>query len=115
MNKEPKTPKERDNLDLLNLTLELYARSASQPRNEKMHNYVVEAIEELKKRLTISKRDEFPDIYSGELNTERIKQYQELAELFTVQESTIRIAFCRGADWALSLCQSQADAVESGN
>lgn len=43
------------------------------------------------------------DIYSGELNTERIKQYKKLAELYNVQESTVRDIFCKGADWALKL------------
>jgi hypothetical protein len=53
-----------------------------------------------------------PDIYSGELNSERIKQYQDHAKLYNVQEGTIRDAFCRGADWALeiaTICQSERD------
>jgi len=40
-----------------------------------------------------------PDIYSGELNTERIKQYKHLAEGYNVSESTVRDIFCRGAEW----------------
>lgn len=42
------------------------------------------------------------DIYSGDLNTERIKEYMRLAELYNVSESTIRNVFFAGADWALS-------------
>lgn len=41
------------------------------------------------------------DIYSGELNEERIKAYKHLAEAYNVSESTIRNIFCLGADWAL--------------
>jgi hypothetical protein len=40
-----------------------------------------------------------PDIYSGELNTERIKQYKHLAKGYNVSESTVRDIFCRGAEW----------------
>lgn len=40
-----------------------------------------------------------PDIYSRELNTERIKHYKHLAEGYNVSESTVRDIFCRGAEW----------------
>ena len=40
-----------------------------------------------------------PDIYSGELNTERIKQYKHLAEGYNISESTVRDIFCRGSEW----------------
>lgn len=40
-----------------------------------------------------------PDIYSGELNTERIKEYRKLKDLYNVEEGTIRDIFCSGADW----------------
>lgn len=43
------------------------------------------------------------DIYSNELNTERISVYQKLAEEYNVSEGTIRDAFCKGAEWALSI------------
>lgn len=43
------------------------------------------------------------DIYSGDLNAERIKQYKNLSELFTVSEMTVREIFCKDADWALDL------------
>jgi len=51
MNIEIKSLQERDNLDLLQLTLELYARSCIHPHNEKMHNNALEARTELEKRL----------------------------------------------------------------
>lgn len=38
-----------------------------------------------------------PDIYKGELNTARIKAYQELLKEFKVEEGTIRHIFSQGA------------------
>lgn len=49
------------------------------------------------------------DIYSGDLNTERIKEYRKLAELYNVGESTIRNIFCAGADWALRQAEKEMD------
>lgn len=46
-----------------------------------------------------------PDIYIGDLNTERIKQYRELTELFRLSESGIAHIFNKGADWYKSLLQ----------
>lgn len=49
------------------------------------------------------KNDSLPDIYSnignGNLNTKRIKAYQDLKELYNLEEGTIRDIFCKGADW----------------
>lgn len=42
---------------------------------------------------------EFPDIYSGDLNTERIKTYKKLEELYNVDPGIIRDIFNAGADW----------------
>lgn len=65
--KRPDPPKikelhERDNMDLLQLTLELYARSASQPNNRKMHEYAMQAKSELEKRLS---KDVLLDAFAG--------------------------------------------------
>ena len=40
-----------------------------------------------------------PDIYSGKLNTMRIKKYKKLAEEYNISEGTVRDIFCKGADW----------------
>jgi len=48
-------------------------------------------------------KGELPDIYSGDLNTERIKTYRKVGEHFFGSESVIRDAFCKGADWYKSL------------
>lgn len=45
------------------------------------------------------KSNKFPDPYAGHLNTERIKAYRRLSELYDIDESTIRDVFCRGVDW----------------
>ena len=44
-----------------------------------------------------------PDIYSGKLNSQRIKRYLNLAELYNIEESTVREIFCKGADWGIGL------------
>jgi hypothetical protein len=44
-----------------------------------------------------------PDIYSGALNEKRIRAYRKFAEGYTVDEGTIRDAFCAGADFYKSL------------
>lgn len=46
-----KTPKERDDIDLLELVCQLHSRSAMQPMNKDMHNAWVEANKELESRL----------------------------------------------------------------
>jgi hypothetical protein len=48
-------------------------------------------------------KTELPDIYTGDLNTERIKTYRKYGEHFFGNESIIRDSFCRGADWYKSL------------
>lgn len=40
-----------------------------------------------------------PDIYRGKLNAKRIKKYKKLAQLYNIQEGTVRDLFCSGADW----------------
>jgi len=39
-----------------------------------------------------------PDIYSGKLNAKRIKKYKKLAQLYNVEEGTVRDIFCSGAE-----------------
>ena len=49
-----------------------------------------------------------PEIYKGKLNTERIEQSRELAQLFNIDESTAREIFCKGTEWGIVLTnQSQ--------
>ena len=48
------------------------------------------------------------DIYSGELNEQRIKEYRRLAEAYNITESSVRDIFCRGADWYKSQSQNQS-------
>ena len=43
------------------------------------------------------------DIYSGELNTERILTYKKLSEQYNIEESTVRDIFNAGADWVNKL------------
>lgn len=43
------------------------------------------------------------DIYSGELNTERILTYKKLSEQYNIEESTVRDIFNAGADWVINL------------
>lgn len=43
------------------------------------------------------------DIYSGELNEQRIKSYKSLAKIYNITEGSVRDIFCSGAEWALSL------------
>ena len=43
------------------------------------------------------------DIYSGELNTERISMYKKLSEQYNIEESTVRDIFNAGADWVNKL------------
>jgi hypothetical protein len=45
------------------------------------------------------------DIYTGKLNTERIKKYQKLAEDFTIEEGTVRDIFCKGAEWGIEVSE----------
>ena len=46
-----KTPKERNNLDLLELVCQLHYRALSYP-NKKLHNAYIEARQELESRLS---------------------------------------------------------------
>ncbi len=48
-----KTPKERDNLDLLELVCELHTRSWTRPSNKGMHDAYIEARQELESRLQV--------------------------------------------------------------
>lgn len=45
------------------------------------------------------------DIYSGDLNTERIKTYKELAKAYSIQEGTVRDIFCKGAEWVIDVSE----------
>lgn len=56
-----------------------------------------------KKFAEIETKPSFPDIYAGELNTERIEIYKGIAEEYNVDEGIIRDVFCKGADWYKSL------------
>lgn len=42
---------------------------------------------------------EYPDIYSGDLNVERIKTYKKLEALYDIDPGIIRDIFSAGADW----------------
>ena len=42
------------------------------------------------------------DIYSGELNTERISTYKKLSKQYNIEESTVRDIFNAGADWVIN-------------
>jgi hypothetical protein len=44
-------------------------------------------------------RHSLPDIYSGKLNAKRIKKYRKLAQLYNIEDGTVRDIFCAGADW----------------
>ncbi len=44
-----------------------------------------------------------PNIYAGKLNSQRINRYQNLAELYNIETSTVREIFCKGAEWGISL------------
>jgi len=41
------------------------------------------------------------NIYAGELNTERIETYTQIAGEYNVELSTVRDIFCRGAEWGV--------------
>ena len=47
------------------------------------------------------------DIYSGELNTERISTYKKLSEQYNIEESTVRDIFNAGADWVINFKSNQ--------
>ena len=47
------------------------------------------------------------DIYSGELNTERILTYKKLSEQYNIEESTVRDIFNAGAEWVNKLNSNQ--------
>mgnify|MGYP003591963879 CR=1 FL=1 len=47
------------------------------------------------------------DIYSGELNTERILTYKKLSEQYNIEESTVRYIFNAGAEWVNKLNSNQ--------
>ena len=51
-------------------------------------------------------KDSKLDIYAGELNTERIKAYRKLYELYNLEETTIAKIFCAGADWGVDVALS---------
>lgn len=38
-------------------------------------------------------------LYQGKINSERISEYQKLAELYNIDESTIGRIYCAGAEW----------------
>jgi hypothetical protein len=44
-----------------------------------------------------------PNIYAGQLNTERIAKYQKLAEDYYIEEGTVGRIFCDGANWGLDV------------
>jgi len=46
------------------------------------------------------------DFYSGDLNTKRIKKYRFLAEMYNVEEGTVRDIFSAGIDWAKEMSVS---------
>jgi len=55
----------------------------------------------------IKEGETLPNIYKlGELNTKRIAAYRKFAELYDVEEGTIRDAFCKGADWYKELIEN---------
>lgn len=55
----------------------------------------------------VIKNMQLPDIYKGELNTQRIKAYQLFGEKYNVSIGVIRDSFCEGADWYKELVLSQ--------
>lgn len=44
-----------------------------------------------------------PNIYAGQLNTERITTYQKLAEDYNLEEGTVGHIFCEGANWGIDV------------
>ena len=51
---------------------------------------------------------ELPNIYEGSLNSERIKQVNNLKELYTINGTTISDIFCRGVNWYKQKLSKQA-------
>ena len=71
---ELKSPKERDNLDLLELVCQLHSRALNQPRNKQMHNTYIEARKELESRLNTI------DEYADEVSRERVVKFMIYAQ-----------------------------------
>lgn len=57
---------------------------------------ILKAMEEYKNQENNLK---LPDIYNGEINAIRIKEYTTLHQEYNSELSTIRDVFCKGADW----------------
>lgn len=53
--------------------------------------------------IIIHSKDSKLDIYAGELNTQRIKEYSKLSELYNLEETTIARIFCAGAEWGIDV------------
>lgn len=47
-----------------------------------------------------------PDIYSGTLNSQRIRRYKMVAEEYNITETSVSDIFCKGADWYKSLIEN---------
>jgi len=54
-----------------------------------------------------------PNIYAGQLNTERIAAYQKLAEDYNLEVGTIGHIFCEGANWGLNIAERKLDPEKS--
>lgn len=50
-----------------------------------------------------------PNIYAGQLNTERIATYQKLAELYNLEVGTVGHIFCEGANWGLDVAERKPE------
>lgn len=57
----------------------------------------------LKGKLYLLRDKKLPDIYDGELNTERITAYRKLLDEWNIGETVAREIFCKGADWYKSI------------
>lgn len=55
--------------------------------------------------------DECTDIYTGDLNTDRIAEYTRLAQQYNIEIGTVRDIFCKGADWGIDL----ANGIKNGD
>lgn len=54
-----------------------------------------------------------PNIYAGQLNTERISTYRKLAELYNIEEGTVGHIFDEGANWGLDIAERVPEAEKA--
>ena len=86
-----------------------YDYSWSSKEIEKFSMHIDDVIEATEQAINFTGSSlELPNVYEGSLNSERIKQVNNLKELYTINGTTISDIFCRGVNWYKQKLTKQA-------